>query len=86
MCSVCVCVRIHTPTPTYTPTRVKIRKDTDNTPVSPSVINNLPLQATIALIDYFNPPTLVPQRWMNTLRMHERICALCIDCVRKCVC
>jgi len=48
---VCVCVRIHKTTPTYTPTRVKNREDIDNTPISPSVKNNPPRQATSALID-----------------------------------
>ena len=51
MCSVCVCVRVYTRIPTYTPTRVENRADTGNTPISPSVINNPPRQATSALID-----------------------------------
>jgi len=46
---VCVCVRIRTLTPTYTTTRFKNREHTDNTPISPSVKNNLPHQATSAL-------------------------------------
>jgi len=85
MCSVCVCVRIHTHTPTYTPTRVKTREDTENTLISPSVQTSPPRQATSSLIEYLNPPTLVPQRWMNKLHIHERIYTPCSERVRKCV-
>ena len=51
LCSVFVCVRINTHTPTYTPTRVRNGADTDSTPISPSVRNNPPCQATNTLID-----------------------------------
>ena len=50
-CAVYVCVHIHIHTPTYTPTRVKNKKDTDNTPIFPSIKNNPPRQATSAFID-----------------------------------
>ena len=49
--SVCVCAYTQTYTPIYTPTRVQNRKDTDNTPMVPSVKNNPPRQATSAFID-----------------------------------
>ena len=85
ICAVCVCVFVYTPTATYTPTRLKNRKDTDNSPISSSVIHNSPHQATSVLTDQLNPLTLCSQRWMNTLHIHERICTPCDERVRKCV-
>jgi len=80
---VCVCVRIHTPTHTYTPTRVKNREDTDNTPISPSVENNLPRQATSAFMDYLNPSILVPPMLNETNCTYMRACAHPVASVKQ---
>ena len=59
---VCVFVCVYTHTHPHTlPPALKIKKKTDNTPVFPSFKNNPPRQATSALIDWLNPPILIPQ-------------------------
>jgi len=47
----CVSVCAYKRTYTHTPTRIKNRDDKDKTPISPSVKNNSPRQATSALTD-----------------------------------
>jgi len=80
---VCACAYMHTYIYIHcvTPTGLKNRDDTDRTPISPSVPNNPQRQATSAFTDYLNPITLVPQRQMNKLNVHEPICT---SCGRRC--
>jgi len=78
VCAVCVCVWVYTHTCTYIHSH-----RTDNTPISSSVKNIPPRQATSALIDQLDPPILVPQRWMNKIDIHERMCKPCSERVRK---
>ena len=56
ICAVCVCVCVYTHSHTHTlppalKTPTRVREDTDNNTIFPSVKNNPPRQATSALID-----------------------------------
>jgi len=73
-CVACVCVRAYT--------HIKIEKTQDKTSISLSVKNNPPRLATSALHKLVEPPTPArPPTQMNKLRIHERTCTPCSDCV-----
>ena len=78
-CALCACAYAYTHTFTYKHShpRQNIREDTDNTPISPSVKNKHPRQATSALHRLAQPPHPRHPTLMNKLRPHKR--------VRKCV-
>ena len=76
LCAVGVCVCVYTHIHAHTlPPASKDKEDTDNTSISPSVKNNS------AETSQPRPPTL-----MKKLRIHERMCTQCSECVRRCVC
>jgi len=82
MCSVCVCVCVYTHVHTHTlPPASKIEKTPDNTSISHSVKNKYPRQATSALHRLAETPHPRPPTRMNKLRIHERMCTPCSDCV-----
>ena len=80
----CVCVSAHIHTHTL-PLTSKNRENTDNTPISPSVKNKPPRQATSALHRLDQPPHPRPPNLMNKLCIHERMYTPCSESVRKCV-
>jgi len=77
--AVCVCACVYTNILRHTlPPASKIREDTDNTPISPSV--KTPHAKRQVQFTHPRPPKL-----MNKLRIHERICTPCSKCVHKCI-
>jgi len=78
-------MRVYTHVHPHTlPPLSKNTEHTLKTPISTSVKNNLPHQATSAhrLSELPHPRPRTP---MNKLRIHERMCTPCSECVRRCV-
>jgi len=84
MCSVChcdgVCARIHTHTHTYTPTRVKNRENTRQY-LYLSFCQKQPFTPSDKCPGLAEPPHPQPPTWMNKLRIYERMCTPCSNCV-----
>jgi len=81
-CAVCVCVCVHTHIHTRAlPPASKIEKTPNNSSISPSVKNKPPRQATSALHRQVEPSHPRPPTRMDKLRIHERMCTPCNDCV-----
>ena len=79
--SVCVCAYSHTYTHVHSHPASKIEKTRDNTFISPSVKRNPPRHTTSALHRLVEPPHPRPGTRMKKLRIHERMCTHCSDCV-----
>jgi len=58
-----------------------MEKTQDNTSIPPSLKNIPPRQATISMHRLVEPPHSSPPTQMNKLRIHERMCTPCNDCV-----
>jgi len=77
---VCVCVYTHIHPHTLSPAS-KIEKTQNKPSTCPSVQNNPPHRATRVQQRLLEPPHPGPPTRINILRIHERMCSPCSDCV-----